>query len=402
MEHRFTVPPQEAGERIDTWLTKKLGHYSRKQIKALLDGGRIIVNRRRVLIAGWELEPDDNIEVRIPPGFDKRPEGAEAPTPKAPREQASPLKHEHGERVSTSIDRFLERSKDRRQRADEAARAERENSKGKAPGGRPKGRGDRAKEKGQGEGRQKGREWLHVYHEDRDIIVVEKPAGILSIPPKREEGKPQEARGGRRSRRNSRDTLLAQVQRYVRRRHPDAKGVFVSPLHRLDVETSGIMVFALSNAGKRLSRQFREHTIVREYTAVVGGRLEKEQGVIDRPLEKGKYAGGRKTREAESGEGQRAVTEWRVKERYGDATQLIVRVRTGRTHQIRVHLAGEGHPVVGDTTYGEGGRKMAFRRHALHAHTLSFKHPSGSAKLNFNSPLPEDMVKLIDDLREGK
>ena len=120
---------------------------------------------------------------------------------------------------------------------------------------------------------------------DRDVIVVEKPAGILSVP-----------KDGSRGRENLRD----QIRAYMRRKIKGIRHSFISPLHRLDAETSGVMVFALSKAGQKLSNQFKNHTIERVYQALVTGRIEKEGGVIKKSLEKGKFGHGRKTRASSS------------------------------------------------------------------------------------------------------
>ncbi|MBI4211131.1 MAG: RluA family pseudouridine synthase, partial [Deltaproteobacteria bacterium] len=174
---------------------------------------------------------------------------------------------------------------------------------------------------------------------------------------------------------------------------------FLMPLHRLDRETSGVMIFAKSNAGKQLSSQFRDHLIDRRYLAVVDGVVDDDQGVIETPLEKGDFGGGRKARPG-TGEGSRpAKSRYRVVERYADATLVDIEVKTGRTHQIRVHMAELGHPLIGDKVYGGSSR---FKRHALHAHTLNFRHPATHKKIALRSPLPQDMAALVEDLRHGQ
>lgn len=377
MTHQFTVSEAEAGRRLDKWLVEKLPDYSRKQVKALLDDGRVLINGRRVVIAGWELRDEDEVEVRFPPGgapdfAEEEGDEGEADAPKGAK-RAHP-RHPDSPTISASIDRHIERRKRHRQRREEERAAER----GK--------RGKRSKGKDRGEPRH-GR--LKIHHEDRDIIVVEKPAGIPVTGGRR--------RGGKRSRGG--ENLATEVRRYLQRKHPDAKGVNLTPLHRLDTGTSGVIVFALSKKGEKLTQAFRNHKIRREYAAVVEGRVERENGVIDRALEKGDFGGGKKVRESK--EGKRAITEYRVAERYGNATLLDISLRTGRTHQIRAHFSSAGHPVVGDAVYGSG-KGMPFGRHALHAKTLGFKHPASGEKMLFQSPLPKDLKKLIDDLREGK
>lgn len=309
MINRYIVSTDEAGQRLDKWLAAKLEGVSRKRIKGMIDGGRVLINRRRVVIAGWELEAKDSVEVRWP-----KVEGAVA----------------------------------------------------------------------LGEDSTAGKRWIHIYYRDRDLIVVEKPAGVLSVWTGRE---------------NMEDDMVRRIRAYMRRCHGDRRGPFVLPLHRLDVETSGVMVFALSKAGGRLQKQFHNHSVRREYMAVVEGRIEKEHGIVDKPLKKGEFGMGMKV-SANDGEGAHlALTEYRVRERYSGATLLDVRVKTGRTHQIRVHLATIGHPLIGENIYAAGKTKWRFPRHALHAHILGFHHPGSGKRLMFRSPVPEDMRALIDELR---
>ncbi|MBN1282791.1 MAG: RluA family pseudouridine synthase, partial [Proteobacteria bacterium] len=348
----------EAGQRLDLWLQSRLAGVSRKQVKALLDAGRVVINGRRVVIAGWELCAGDEVDVRA---LRERPgeamaQGPEAQPERARRPEMRPQAKSRAAGVSASIDRHFARRKARK-----------------------KGREHRPKKEPVS---------VKVYHQDRDLIVVEKPGGLLSVP---------------NDKADARESMIDRVRSFLRRKYRDGKASFVSPLHRLDAETSGVMVFALSRDGQRLTGQFKEHSIQRTYLAIVEGRIERENGVIDRPLEKGEFGEGKKAREAEGPGGRRAVTEYRVKERYKDATLVELSVRTGRTHQIRVHLAAEGFPVLGDALYAkelaekrpelmdEVDRTLGFRRHALHAAYLGFKHPSGGRKMTFRSPMPDDM-----------
>lgn len=316
MEARqFIVEEREAGSRLDKWLTQKMPDFSRGQIKHLLDHGKILVNHRRVLIASWELEPQDCIEVRMPfGGIPDLPERAERMEKEPPREK-------------------------------------------------------------------RGRRFLEVLFEDRDLLVVQKPAGILTEP-KRDS--PQEH-------------LLSWIKSYLKRRHPGSHGSYVHLIHRLDKDTSGVVVVAKSKVGEQLEDQFRSHKIDRQYLALTEGRVEKEEGSIRLPLEKGDFRGGQKVQVAREGEGLRAVTNYRVQERYEVATLLQLQVATGRTHQIRVHLAAIGHPIIGDTLYGAG--KISFPRQALHAFRLTFQHPRTGKKMRFEAKLPEDLRRLVDQLR---
>jgi len=359
--YNFKISGKDDGQRLDRLLQENLPQQSRKQVKSLLDAGCVLVNGRRVVIAGWEICDGDEVEVR-----DLRAQARAEP--EAQRPGSAPNRTgfvAEARGVSASIDRHLARRKVRRKR-DRHAKPEKEPVR------------------------------VKVYHQDRDIIVVEKPGGLLSVPKEKS---------------GSDDSMLGRVRSYLRRKYAQGKASFVSPLHRLDAETSGVMIFALSKTGQRLTDQFRNHSIQRTYQAVVMGRIERENGVIDRPLEKGDFGEGRKVRSAERGQGMKAITEYRVKERYEEATLVEASVRTGRTHQIRVHFASEGHAILGDNLYAkeleqkypevmdEVDRLLGFKRHALHASYIGFKHPAGGRKMTFNSPTPDDMASLIDWLR---
>ncbi|HQG12767.1 MAG TPA: RluA family pseudouridine synthase [bacterium] len=370
MEKKFQIQSNEEGERIDKVLCLKLPRYSRKQIKNLLDGGKVLVNNRRVVIAGWQLESGDEVTVKIAekPRFERdKNEVARTAQQKGATKNKFMKNRPRSSResievssVSRSLDKFLSQKKSKATFT----------------------RGEKPLPE-----HVKGR--LKIYFEDKDLIVVEKPANMIAVSHK-------DGRGGSKGK-----TLMDDVRAYMRRKHRGSGGSFILPLHRLDAETSGVMIFALSNTGKRLERDFRDHSIRREYSAVVCGQIVGDQGVIKKALEKGKFRGGHKIRIVDDEEGKHAVTEFSVIERYGDATFVDIRVRTGRTHQIRVHMASIGHPIIGDRVYGEGKGATRFPRQALHAKILGFKHPRGGKKMLFKSPLPRDMENLIDALRSA-
>jgi 23S rRNA-/tRNA-specific pseudouridylate synthase len=263
VENSYTVGDKEAGQRIDKFLCRKLPKLSRKQVKALLDGGRVSVGRHRVVIAGWELAPGDHVEVRVPMGFYDRKDSAGDKEAAAHRARVGPVEAmPESSKIGDSIDRFIERRKQRAARRKEEGGGERERGRrGK------RGRG-RRKKGAEGAEAERGRETrLKVYHHDRDVIVVEKPAGVLSVP---KHG--SKAHG----------TMKDLIRSYMKRKFKGARHSFIAPLHRLDAETSGVMVFALSKAGQKLTNQFKRHTIERTYQAVVAGRIEKESGAIKR------------------------------------------------------------------------------------------------------------------------
>ncbi|MBX7148165.1 RluA family pseudouridine synthase [bacterium] len=198
------------------------------------------------------------------------------------------------------------------------------------------------------------------------------------------------------------DSFVSQVAAYLKRKvkgsHP-----YLGQMHRLDKETSGILLFTKKKIANTLADQFRNRTITKEYVAVVEGDVEKEYELIKEKLVKGQFKGGKKSRVADEDDEDalEARTEYWVKERYGKATLLFVRIGTGRTHQIRVHMSNLGYPLVGDKVYGTAEKKKAFpiNRMALHAHKVEFYHPITAKKLKLTAPLPDDMNTLIDRLR---
>ena len=223
---------------------------------------------------------------------------------------------------------------------------------------------------------------IEVLHEDAAILVVNKPPGIVMHP----------APG------NWTGTLLNALVHHVRRarafRDGDGRRIRPGLVHRLDKGTSGVLVIAKTDAAHRhLSRQFHAHSIHRVYLALVAGAVVRG-GLIDQAL-------GRDTRDARrisprSAAPRRAVTEYRVAERLGpDATLVEVRPRTGRMHQIRVHLASIGHAVLGDASYGAMPADPALARPMLHAAVLGFVHPSTGRYAEHRAPLPPDMEGAV-------
>jgi 23S rRNA pseudouridine1911/1915/1917 synthase len=176
-------------------------------------------------------------------------------------------------------------------------------------------------------------------------------------------------------------------------------------VHRLDKDTSGVMVVALDDkAYYDLVEQFKKRTINRKYTTLVYGNIKEDSGEIEMKI--GRAVSDRKKMSTRTKRGKEAVTRWRVIERFDAATLIEAKLGTGRTHQIRVHFSAIGHPVLGDKTYGkkvevEGKRKkIVFPRQMLHAETLGFIHPVTKEYLEFSSPLPEDMEECIKKLFE--
>jgi 23S rRNA pseudouridine1911/1915/1917 synthase len=228
---------------------------------------------------------------------------------------------------------------------------------------------------------------LPLLHEDEALLVVDKPAGLLTV---------QSAPGA-----EGEDTVLARVRDYVRHLRP--RRPYVGVVHRIDRDTSGAVAFALSPAVRETLRVlFRAHRIERRYLALVAGRPPADRGVVDLPLHHA-YEGG-KRRVARAGEPSRpALTRWTVTERFPGAALLEVELGTGRQHQIRVHLAHIGLPVLGDPVYGGGATPapLAVARQMLHARLLAFDHPLGGQPVRAESAPPADFQKALLALRRA-
>jgi RluA family pseudouridine synthase len=220
---------------------------------------------------------------------------------------------------------------------------------------------------------------LSVVHEDDDVLVLDKPPFVLVHPTQPEQTQ----------------TLSHGVAHHFAERGLMAK---VRPVHRIDRDTSGLVLFANSAvAHARLDAQLREGSLQRAYQALVDGVMKDDEGEIDAPI-------GRDPRHphlrAVRRDGEPARTRFHVLERLPRATLLELELETGRTHQIRVHMAHAGHPVLGDRQYGRAGTGM-IKRQALHASRLSFDHPATGAGMTFDAPLPEDIAALLERLRAG-
>ena len=170
-------------------------------------------------------------------------------------------------------------------------------------------------------------------------------------------------------------------------------------VHRIDMDTTGALVICKSDfAHQSLAEQLSVHSITRKYRAIVHGNLKEDEGTIEGPI--GRHPTDRKKMAINYKNGKDAVTHYKVLERFGQATYVECRLETGRTHQIRVHMASIGHPLLGDTVYGSSKNPYHLEGQALHAMILGFVHPRTCEYMEFTAPLPEYFVKLLSKLRK--
>jgi len=226
---------------------------------------------------------------------------------------------------------------------------------------------------------------LSVLHSDDDIIVIDKPVGVAAHPSPGWNG--PTVVGG----------LLALGLRLSTSGPAERQGI----VHRLDVGTTGVMVVAASErAYTTLKRAFKERTVDKRYHAVCQGHPDPSSGTIDAPIDRHPR---QDHRYAVVAEGRPSVTHYDTVEAFRAASLLDIRLETGRTHQIRVHLSAVRHPCVGDITYGADptlSHRLGLTRQWLHARALSFEHPADGRWVEFVSPYPADLELALDRLRE--
>ncbi|MCE5286680.1 MAG: RluA family pseudouridine synthase [Pelosinus sp.] len=224
---------------------------------------------------------------------------------------------------------------------------------------------------------------LDILYEDEYVIVINKPRGMVVHP----------AVG------NYSGTLVNALLEHCE----DLSGIngMVRPgiVHRLDKDTSGVMVAAKNDqAHLSLTAQIKNRTASRRYLAIVYGNIKEEAGVINAPI--GRHPVDRKKMAVTFQNCKEAITNFHVLERFGKFTLVECKLKTGRTHQIRVHMTYIGHPVVGDPKYGRERQSFAIKGQALHSTELTFTHPATGETMVFHAPLPEDMNLILTELRK--
>ncbi len=234
---------------------------------------------------------------------------------------------------------------------------------------------------------------LDVVYEDEDLLVINKPSGMVVHP----------AAG------NPSGTLVNALLYHCQGQLSGINGVLRPGIvHRIDKDTSGLLVVAKNDeAHRHLAAQLEDHSLYREYRAIITGNLREDRGTVDLPI--GRHPVDRKKMAVirdERHTARRAVTHYTVLERYAGFGYLSLRLETGRTHQIRVHMSALGHPLMGDEVYG-GGKTPFEKKHAallsgqmLHAVEISFVHPTTGERVSFSCPLPRSFEEMLSILRE--
>ena len=221
---------------------------------------------------------------------------------------------------------------------------------------------------------------LSIVHEDGDLCVINKPRGMVVHP----------AVG------NESGTLVNALLYHFGDLSRIGGEIRPGIVHRIDKMTSGLLVVAKNDrAHEGLARQFADHSAHRSYIALASGSFREDEGTVDAPI--GRHPTDRKRMAVVEG-GRRAVTHYRVLYRFRAVTVLALELETGRTHQIRVHMAHIHHPLVGDQVYSSGKNALGLEGQALHGWRLQFTHPATGTPLSFTAPLPEDMQRALKRL----
>lgn len=226
---------------------------------------------------------------------------------------------------------------------------------------------------------------LDILYEDSDVILINKPKDMVVHP----------AAG------HYTGTLVNALMYHCKGDLSGINGVLRPGIvHRIDKDTTGVLIVCKNDkAHNALAEQLKEHSITRKYRAIVCGNLKEDEGTVDAPL--GRHPQDRKKMAIVRTGGKRAVTHYRVLERFGNYTYIECQLETGRTHQIRVHMASLGHPLLGDEAYGRVKSPFKLEGQTLHAMVLGFIHPTTGEYMEFEAPLPEYFEKLLEILRRG-
>lgn len=223
---------------------------------------------------------------------------------------------------------------------------------------------------------------ISILYEDEDILIVDKPKGMVVHPA------PGHYSG----------TLVNAVMFYCKDRLSGINGVMRPGIvHRIDRDTTGSLIICKNdNAHNSIAAQLKEHSITRKYRAIVHGRINDEEGCINAPI--GRDNKDRKKMAVNEQNGKPAVTHYKVLKAYKEYTYIECQLETGRTHQIRVHMTSIGHPLLGDTVYGNRKSNFHTEGQTLHAMTIGFIHPSTGEYLEISAPLPEYFEKILKNL----
>ena len=227
---------------------------------------------------------------------------------------------------------------------------------------------------------------LDIVYEDDDVIVVNKPKGLVVHPA-----------AGHWS-----GTLVNALMYHCKDSLSGINGELRPGIvHRIDMNTSGLLIVAKNDfAHQSLAAQLKDHSLARTYECIVVGGIREDSGTIDAPI--GRHPTDRKKMAVIEKNSRDAVTHWQVLERFSGYTRLECRLETGRTHQIRVHLAWRNHPILGDTVYGHKKPEMGLDSQCLHARELTFRHPRTGEEITVSCPLPDYFETVLEKLRNKR
>ncbi|HML38006.1 MAG TPA: RluA family pseudouridine synthase [Bacillota bacterium] len=222
---------------------------------------------------------------------------------------------------------------------------------------------------------------IDIVYEDEDVLVVDKPKGMVVHP----------AAG------NYTGTLVNAILYHCKTLSSINGVIRPGIVHRIDKDTSGLLMIAKNDAAHRsLAEQLSSHSITRAYRAVVYNNFQNDEGTVDAPI--GRDPKNRLKMAVTAVNGKEAVTHYRVLQRFGSFTYIEARLETGRTHQIRVHMAHINHPLLGDAVYGPKKKALGVETQMLHAKLLGFRHPRTGEYMEFDSPLPQEFAAVIKKL----